>query len=204
MKPNVSGRVQEAARLQEGGMSFFSRTSWAWFAVFFCWALALPAAAAEYSGTPGDLALIASVKSKAEKYVSARSILWVEKGYLSRDQAYLLHQKIERAIADIEGFTGIQFDAEQYRQEKIEYFVYGGREPSRTITGTRPMTYKCPVIFLTFAAEQQAPYVHETVHIIAWDWRSSWLEEGLAVFLNDALGGEPAFPNYGEDIDRAA
>ena len=58
-----------------------------------------------------------------------------------------------------------------------------------------------PVIFLSFAAEKNAPYVHETVHIIAWDWSAPWLEEGLAVFLNDALSGYPTFPNYGEDLD---
>lgn len=60
------------------------------------------------------------------------------------------------------------------------------------------------VIFLTHAAEERSPYVHETVHIIAWNWHTMWIKEGLAVFLNDHLGGYPAFPSFGRDIDDFA
>ena len=61
-----------------------------------------------------------------------------------------------------------------------------------------------PVIFLTWADEKKAPYIHETVHIIAWDWNTLWIKEGLTVFLNDKLGGYPSFPNFGKDIDELA
>lgn len=55
------------------------------------------------------------------------------------------------------------------------------------ITGYQPRKYMHPVIFLSFESEKKAPFVHETIHIIAWDWHTIWLKEGLAVFLNDKL-----------------
>ena len=42
------------------------------------------------------------------------------------------------------------------------------------------------------------------MHIIAWDWNTLWIKEGLTVFLNDKLGGYPSFPNFGKDIDELA
>ena len=37
-----------------------------------------------------------------------------------------------------------------------------------------------------------------------WNFHSLWIREGLAIFLNDKLGGYPAFPNFGRDIDKSA
>jgi len=162
------------------------------------------ACAVEYSGSSRDLSLIRSIKSDAEKYVSDRSILWIEEGYLSKEEAELLQQKIDDSIREVENFIGIKFDKEAYKSDKIEYFVHSKRKPSHTITINQPRKYMHPVIFLTYAAEKKAPYVHETVHIIAWDWNTLWIKEGLAVYLNDKLNGYPAFPNYGNDIDRVA
>jgi len=158
----------------------------------------------EYRGSSRDLNLIASIKSNADKYSSDLSVVWVERGYLSKEEANLLQEKIDRALVEIENFIGIKFDNEAYKKDKIEYFIHSRREASHTITGYHPRKYMFPVIFLTFAAEKMAPYVHETVHIIAWDWNTLWIKEGLAVFLNDKLGGYPAFPNFGADIDEFA
>ena len=175
------------------------------YLIIFCSLfIAIQSFAVEYSGSEKDLARIASIKSNADKYVSDRSILWVEQGYLTAKKATSLQQKIDRAIQDIESFIGIQFDKAAYNKERIEYFVYSGQEVSHTITNYQPRKYMHPVIFLTFAAEDRSPYLHETVHIIAWDWHTPWIEEGLAVFLNDTLNGDPTFPNYGKDIDQQA
>jgi hypothetical protein len=144
------------------------------------------------------------MSSPAEKYISDRSILWVESGYLAKEEANLLQDKIDKAIIEIEIFLGIKYDKGAYKKEKIEYFIHSRREASHTITGYEPRRYMSPVVFLSYAAERRAPYVHETVHIIAWDWNTLWIKEGLAVFLNDKLGGYPAFPNFGDDIDRLA
>lgn len=162
------------------------------------------AASSTYSGSDEDLFLIESIHKNGQKFISNRSILSVENGYLADDKIDVLHEKIDKAIGDIENFIGLQFDKDAYGEEKIEYFVHSGRVASHTITGYQPGKYMHPVVFLSFASEKNAPYVHETVHIIAWDWSAPWLEEGLAVFLNDELSGYPSFPNYGEDLDTLA
>ena len=158
----------------------------------------------EYSGTMKDLATIQRIQQNADTYVSDRSILWIEKGYLSKGKAKRLHNKIDDSIREIENFIGIKFDVDAYKADKIEYFIHGKREPSHTITAYQPRKYMHPVIFLTYASEKKAPYVHEAVHIIAWDWHTLWLKEGLAIFLNDKLGGYPSFPNFGRNIDKLA
>ena len=157
-----------------------------------------------YTGRCRDIGLMRSVKNDAEKLVSARSILWVEAGYLSPDEASDLQQRIDTGIKAVEKFLDFKFSREAYGQEKIEFFVHGRRAPSRTITAYSPRKYMHPVVFLSFAKEERTPYLHETVHIIAWDWNSLWLKEGLAVHLNDRLSGYAAFPNFGESIDAFA
>ena len=157
-----------------------------------------------YTGRCRDIGLMRSVKGDAEKRTSARSILWVEAGYLSTDEASDLHRRIDKGIEAVEKFLGLPFSRKAYGQEKIEFFVHGRSAPSHTITAYSPRKYMHPVVFLSFAKEGRTPYLHETVHIIAWDWNSLWLKEGLAVHLNDRLSGYAAFPNFGESIDAFA
>jgi hypothetical protein len=45
--------------------------------------------------------------------------------------------------------------------------------------------------------------LHEIVHIYAPN-NNRFLAEGLAVYLHTKLGGNPAFPNFGEDLRRSA
>ena len=157
-----------------------------------------------YTGRCRDIGLMRSLKRDGEKRVSARSVLWVEADYLSEDEASDLHQRIDAGVEAVEKFLGLPFSREAYGQEKIEFFVHGRRAPSHTITGYSPRKYMHPVVFLSFAKGKRTPYLHETVHIIAWDWNTLWLKEGLAVHLNDRLGGYAAFPNFGESLDDFA
>ena len=157
-----------------------------------------------YTGRCRDIGLMRSIKGDGEKRASARSVLWVETGYLSADEASDLHQRIDAGIEAAEKFLGLPFSRETYGQEKIEFFIHSRRAPSHTITAYSPRKYMHPVVFLSFAKGRRTPYLHETVHIIAWDWNTLWLKEGLAVHLNDRLGGYAAFPNFGESVDDFA
>jgi hypothetical protein len=172
--------------------------------IFLIVVLSFETASSEYSGSSEDIRLIDLIKNSSNYFVSDRSILWVEKGYLTDEETITLQQKIDSSIQNIEKYIGIDFDKKIYRKEKIEYFIHSSIKVSHTITGYQPRKYMHPVIFLAYAAEKSTPYVHETVHIIAWDWYAPWLEEGLAVFLNDALNGYPSFPNFGENIEELA
>jgi hypothetical protein len=51
--------------------------------------------------------------------------------------------------------------------------------------------------------DNTGPLLHEIVHIYAPN-SNRFLAEGLAVYLHTKLGGNPAFPNFGEDLRRSA
>jgi hypothetical protein len=51
--------------------------------------------------------------------------------------------------------------------------------------------------------DNTGPLLHEIVHIYAPN-NNRFLAEGLAVYLHTKLGGNPAFPNFGEDLRRSA
>ena len=147
---------------------------------------------------------IRQIKADHDKYESDRSILWIERDYLSREEAIDLHRRVDKGIGDVENALGLKLAADVYGQERIEFFVHGARRPSHTITAYWPRRFLHPVIFLTYAKEGRTPFLHEIVHIVAWDWHALWLKEGLAVVLNDRLGGYGAFPNFGDPLDDMA
>jgi hypothetical protein len=51
--------------------------------------------------------------------------------------------------------------------------------------------------------DNTGPLLHEIVHIYAPN-SNRFLAEGLAVYVHTKLGGNPAFPNFGEDLRRSA
>jgi len=51
--------------------------------------------------------------------------------------------------------------------------------------------------------QKTSPITHEIVHTVAPNG-NRFLAEGLATHAHDALGGQPAFPNFGEDIHARA
>ena len=156
------------------------------------------------TGRCRDIRLIQSIKQNGYNLSSDSLVLWVEQGYLPRERARALFRRIDKGIEDIEAFLGVEFDSEIYGQEWIEYFVHGRRARSHTLTGSSPRKYLHPVVLLSQAKRRRTPYLAETVKIIAWDWGSRWLFNGLSVHLNDALSGYPAFPNFGDPLDDMA
>ena len=50
---------------------------------------------------------------------------------------------------------------------------------------------------------QRSALLHEIVHVYAPN-RNRFLAEGLAVYLQDILGGNPAFPNFGKNLRALA
>jgi hypothetical protein len=51
--------------------------------------------------------------------------------------------------------------------------------------------------------EHTGALLHEIVHVYA-PHHNRFLAEGLAVYLQTTLAGNPAFPNFGEDLQRLA
>lgn len=51
--------------------------------------------------------------------------------------------------------------------------------------------------------KRRSPVLHEVVHIFAPN-ANRFLAEGLAVYAHERLGGQPAYPNFGRDLHKAA
>lgn len=151
-----------------------------------------------------DHATVSKLRKQGIKYTSQRAILWVEKDYLSKEEIREFGSLIDRGIMRAEEYLQMSFDKEHYKADQIQYFIKSGSFASHVFGGYRHKEFRKPIVFLSYVLGGRSPYLHETVHILAWKSYSLWIREGLAVYLNDKLGGYPAFPNFGQDIDEYA
>ena len=121
---------------------------------------------------------------------------------LSEQQMMKRSQKIHKGIIRVCRYFGV--NPAFYKDNKITYFYKKNAAFDFTEAGAR-------LIYLntTSIKHKVGIYVHETVHQITHDWYnkypSSWIREGIAVYLNDLLreGYSPA-TTYGLDVDILA
>jgi hypothetical protein len=134
-----------------------------------------------------------------------RAVLRVEHGFLDTSQTVELGRRIESAIRDVETFINVEFDVEHYKEARIVVHLFESRCISHVKGGYFQVA--TPHIYMSLdeprSETPKGPYLHEIVHIIAWEWHDLWIREGLAVFLNDELGGYPTYPNYGTELNTA-
>ncbi len=133
-------------------------------------------------------------------YMGEKAVVWVlatEESVVYEEQG----QAIEEGILKVEDYFKTTFE-KRFDGEKKIYFFYGATDIARILV---PM-YDRPVVLMPLRNDRNSfrAYVHESVHLITGYKRYLWLEEGLAVYLNDYLGGGENFPNSGYDIDQLA
>lgn len=133
-----------------------------------------------------------------------RAQLWVEKNYMSEKEIAQLGELVDEGIKKVEDYLGTSFEKEYGHKSKITYYIKSGNFVSHVYGGYDQNQYLKPIVFLSYSKEKKTPYLHETVHILSPEFSSLWVREGLAVYLNDKLGGYPCFPNLGKDIDLSA
>jgi hypothetical protein len=101
------------------------------------------------------------------------------------------------AIAErqkVEGFWGTTWT------EIIHIDVDERYKISRALTTKRRGFMEMP---LNGVRAQRSALLHEIVHVYAPS-TNRFLAEGLAVYLQHNLGGNPAFPNFGKDLRESA
>lgn len=140
------------------------------------------------------------VRKNGAKLATERAMLFVEKDYLDPEAVRELGSRIDKGINDAENYTGMKLDVKSYGTDKVHFLVKGGGFRSHLCGDC--ILYRNPYIFLSGALLKSAPYQREIVKLIAKESRAYWLQEGLAVYLNDKLGGWPATPNFGKNVDE--
>jgi hypothetical protein len=132
-------------------------------------------------------------------FVGERVAVWVAK--TEAPEKYVVEgEKIDEAIPKIETYLNTLLGKHYDGTEKV-YFFYGGTSVAFTPGGS----YAKPVVFMPLSSDPYSfhNYLHELTHLLT-PQHSDWVSEGLAVYLNDKLGGDGGFPNYGSDIDQLA
>jgi hypothetical protein len=131
-----------------------------------------------------------------------RTALWVEHGYLAPVEAQELLALIDEGLGRVEAYVSRTVEGEYGRGARVHYFARGGAFISHTLGGYEQRSLRQPAVFLSFARERRAPYLHESVHIVAPDWSALWLREGLAVFLSRRAGRWPMLLRFADrEID---
>lgn len=134
-------------------------------------------------------------------YLTDRSVVWIPtaddpKNYMDEVK------KIEPALEKAEEYLGVSLEDCTSSKEKRVHFFYG----STQFAFTPCYNYDKPVVFAPNSRNQYCYhcYMHEMVHILTASIYPGelWAFEGIAVYLNDFLGGGENFPNYGDDLDR--
>jgi arsenate reductase-like glutaredoxin family protein len=121
----------------------------------------------------------------------------VEKNYLTKEEIYKIAQKIEEGIVKVKKYLGEKYLNFNLQEDKIKYFIKSGNFASVS-------TCSSGRVKLSYVKEKRSPYLHETVHVIAnkySKYTDTWLSEGLAVYLNDHLGGDPTHLNIEDNLD---
>jgi MoaA/NifB/PqqE/SkfB family radical SAM enzyme len=114
--------------------------------------------------------------------------LYIEKNYLDDDEAQKISHSIDKGIRDVSEYLKIE------AHNPIEYYIKSGEFISYSGSG---------YAVLSGIRKHVSPYLHETVHVIAGIHQDCyWLSEGLAVYLNEKLGGYACYPNGAMPLDE--
>jgi len=118
---------------------------------------------------------------------------FIETGYLNNDEIDSIINRVEQGIVDLQQYFGESFLRYNTSQRKLHVYIQSGEGPSHMRAGA---------IFLFYVKDHKCPYIHETVHALLGQNQIKWLEDGIAVFLNDYFHSDPSFPNFGVNLDR--
>lgn len=147
-----------------------------------------------------DDKMMKEIKRNGDIYETNRAVVWVEKGYLEPKAAKEFSVLVDKGINDIEKYTGLRIQTGKYASEKVNYYCKGGKFVSHACECG--MFFRKNNIVLASVVVRAAPYLKETVKLMTCDNNIFWIREGLALYLNDKLGGWPTWPNFGIGVDE--
>lgn len=144
--------------------------------------LATPALASK------DDLLAEKIRANGAKTVGERVIVWTSPAWTDAERTALA-ATLDRTVIHVEKILGRRFAADGYGQAHIEYYLLDADDkPSHVHGGYSHAAGSKPYVFLAGYKTGESPYVHETAHILAGDFGSLLLREGLATYAHLASG----------------
>lgn len=127
--------------------------------------------------TLSDADLVQTMRSANVKSAGDRVVVWAPQEWPAAKRAEVT-ASLDSAVARVETTLGRKHD------RKIEYFISTSDEvPSHVYRGYEHEAGDPPVVFLSGLDSGEAPHIHETVHIVAGEFGSLLLREGLATYV---------------------
>lgn len=175
------------------------------------WLMAGPAIA--HPQVDADDVLVDSLRRTGVRVEAPKSIMWVQQGALDDQEIHAFAESFGRAVVAIERLIGNGIDSSHYGGAQIHVFVARNVGISHVYGSYQHMRYNLPYLFLDAEKVRsgEAPYIHESAHIVAWRFGSHSLREGLASYLEAQIRTEAGLPGsalFGassvEAVDRDA
>lgn len=145
-----------------------------------------------------DARLADAMRSTNVRVAGQRAIVWAPPGW-SAETRTAIAASLDRVIADVEQRLG------RKQAAPIEYLLSDSDDlPSHVYRGYEHTDADPPVVFLSGLDSGEAPHIHETVHIVAGEFGSLLLREGLATHVQFAVqpGKMRPLVKLGEVTDR--
>lgn len=134
-----------------------------------------------FADRTADDALAAA--ARIHKTEGARVVVWTSDAWTADERAALT-KRLDETVVAVEKLLDRKYDG------RIEYFILDGDQPSHVYGGyDHRHGHDKPYVFLSGVKEGESPYIHETAHIIAGEFGTLWLREGVATYAHLALGG---------------
>ncbi|HVR38898.1 MAG TPA: hypothetical protein VMU84_07360 [Thermoanaerobaculia bacterium] len=127
--------------------------------------------------------IAARLERDGERREMKHAVLYFQRGSVSPRDADAFAALFDKGVNDIERFTGIHRAPDAPR---IAVYV------ARRMGISRTFPHPQPRMFFDAARirDHDAPYLHETVHAVAGDGGTMWLEEGFAEYVASAVADQ--------------
>lgn len=129
-----------------------------------------------------------------------QSLLGSEDGYLTYETEAVKYYFEPNYLEISEIWNFIQINEQGIKDVKSyltsDYIDYNGQLSLYLTSDEGASSATGPEIWLNFAKEQMAEYVHESVHPLQGYYYPFWLSEGTATLINDKFSAWSTPPNY--------
>ena len=135
------------------------------------------------------------------RYCTEHAIFYSQSDYLNEDEIREFAKRVDTGIIEIETYLNMKLDSDHYINSRIFVNINDSMNEPEFNNENNDIEHTA-IISVDNIKEKKAPYIHELIHLIAWEYSSTWIKEGLAIYLNDMFNGDPTYPNNGYDIDK--
>jgi hypothetical protein len=119
-------------------------------------------------------------------------VLWVDRDALTPEEARAFAAQVSDGVAAVERLTGRALDRARYGDDRVHVFVSRAVTVSHVYGSYEHQRYPKPYLYLNAmkVRRREAPYLHETTHLVAWRFGSHSLREGVASYVEALAAAE--------------